>query len=481
MTNLRNSLWAASTAIFFTGSRFLLTAILARRLTQDAFGQYAYTQWLVDIGFLVCTFGITGVIGRYIAEYRHEPALVAAIMRRWRPFSLGLPFIGAVVAMVGGWLTGLTFSPQTYGYMLCWGLGAGLWGMQTAALTGLQRFDLIFKANLLAAAIMLVGVFTVPITAADPTPVFAIMALAGFAASLIGSSALAQVAQSSPAGISPGLGRQMFTYSINIWITALLWSLVWSRGEVPVVRAMLGDSAVAQYSVALTLYGGAVAGVMLGVGGIAPQITRYLGEGQPQAALALCRRAMDMQLLLSGLGALTLIWLAPELMYYGFGQQYKGSALLLGVLALGLPALALASHNHYLQITTGARYNRNTTLLGVFLLLGFSWVGVSLLGVAGAAWARALTLLVLGAISFWVFWSRWRGQAIGQGSFLTVIGITVLSVLITQFPEFASLSMRVGAWVLLGIGLLLFVKDEAKQPVALYLLRLLWSRLRPAR
>jgi len=40
----------------------------------------------------------------------------------------------------------------------------------------------------------------------------------------------------------------------NMWISALINSLVWSRGEFPVIKAAL-ELAVAQYTVAISTYG----------------------------------------------------------------------------------------------------------------------------------------------------------------------------------------------------------------------------------
>lgn len=461
-----------------TASRFAVTAILARRLSIDAFGQYAYSQWLVDIGFMICALGATGVASRYLAEYRHQPPMLVAILRRWRPFSFGLSFAGALAAIFGAWLSGLTFDAVGYSLLLCWGCATGLWGMHTSALSGLQRFDLIFFANLLAAAIMIVGSVMVPFEDGNLVTLFAIMATASTAAALIGIRPIAAASQGTAAVLDFKQSRAIFGYAINIWITALLWSLVWSRGEVPVIRGLLGDEAVARYAVALTLYGGAVAGVMLGVSGIAPQITRYWGEGQQPAAVSLCRRAMDLQLLLSGLGTLTLIWLAPELMRLGFGERYQDSAMLLSVLALGLPALTVASHNHLLQIMTDALYNRNTTLLGVILLLGFSWAGVSVLGLTGAAWSRAMTLLILSAITFVVCWRCWGSASLGMANVVLVVVVSLLSVLGSMLPMFDPLPTRLAACLVLSLVLLAWVKTESKAPVAPYLGNLLWNRIR---
>ena len=85
MSLLRHSAWSAAAAITLTGSRFVLAAILARRLAQTGYGQYAYGQCLVDLSFLLCSLGATGAVSRYAAEYRHDPALLAAFMRRWQP------------------------------------------------------------------------------------------------------------------------------------------------------------------------------------------------------------------------------------------------------------------------------------------------------------------------------------------------------------------------------------------------------------
>lgn len=477
MSILRHSLWAAASGILITAARFALTAILARRLSPETFGQYVYAQWLVDIGFLVCTLGATGVASRYFAEYRNQPTVLAAIARRWRPFSLGLPFVGSLVAGCGAWASGVSLQAEGYALLMCWGLGAGLWGMHMAALTGLQRFDLVFQSNALASVVMVTGAALVPFGPSGLLPVFAIMATAAAAAALVGIRSIATMTR----GVAAKLGRQqvrdIWRYSVNIWLTALLWSLVWSRGEMPVLRGLLGDQAVARYAVALTLYGGAAMGVMLGVSGIAPQITRYWGEGNESAAVTLCRRSMDFQLLLAGLSAMSLIWLAPELLHYGFGARYEDSAMLLGVLALGLPALTVASHNHLLQVITGARYNRDTTVLGILLLMVFCWAGVSVAGIIGAAWARAATLLILGGISVVVCWRRWERAALGPANLVLVISVSALSVLCSALPIFNPFLIRISAWVLSSLLLVAFVRNESNQSLTAFLAHAPLSRI----
>ena len=220
---LRHSLWAAASGIFVTASRFVLTAVLARRLSTDLFGQYAYTQWLADIGFLVCAFGATGVASRYFAEYRHQPMVLAAIVRRWRPFSLALPVIGAAAATCGAHLSGLSLKPEDSVLLLCWGTATGVWGMHMAALSGLQRFDLVFRSNVLASMIMLAGAAIIPLDG-ELTPLFAVMAVATVVAAAVGTRCIAAFSRGEAAVLEAGKVRQIYRYSFNIWLCLLYTS-----------------------------------------------------------------------------------------------------------------------------------------------------------------------------------------------------------------------------------------------------------------
>jgi len=267
--------------------------------------------------------------------------------------------------------------------------------------------------------------------------------------------------------------QSIYRYALNIWITALLASFVWSRGEVPILREIQGDAAVARYSVALTLYGGAVAGIMLGMGGVAQQITRLWGDGQLAAAVSLSRKAMNLQLLLAGLSAVFLISFSPEIMHWGFGAKYAESAPLLAILALGLPALTVASHNHLLQIITGARFTRNATVAGVMLLAGLSWFGVQIFGVSGAAWSRSITLIVIAAITLLVCWRRWGISSLSPWNLVWIALLTGASVFVNQQSFFEELMDRTLIFFLSAIALTMLLRHEQKT-----VLRILYFRLR---
>lgn len=428
--------WSAGAALLLTGSRFLLLAILARRLDAHALGLYAYAQWMVDIGFLVSSFGATGAASRYIAEFRSRPSRMRAFLRLWRIPAFLLPMVGAFVAVLGARFTGAEVTSAGLGAMMVWALFSGLWGMQTSVLTGLQRFDLVFLANLLASMVMLLGVAIMPIAPQDPSSPFLIMGAGCAVAFTVGFLPVQRLSRLGDADAEILEMGSIIRYCMNIWITALLWSLVWSRGEVPLVRHFLGDAQLANYTVALSLVGGAIAGVMLGVGGIAPQVTRLLGDDEVEEAVKLCRKVGDWQLILSGGAAAILIWLAPELLRWAFGPTYTSAVPALGLLAAGLPALSFSMHNHFLQIQTGARFNRDTTLLGLVVLGVASILLIPGFGIEGAALARVSTLWLLAVVSATIFSSRAKPTGVNLVGFSTVTLVTATSAMfVTLFPD----------------------------------------------
>ncbi len=454
-----------------SGSRFVFTAIIARRLSVTDFGQYAYGQWLADFTFLLCSLGATGAISRYVAEFRHEPGRLAAFVRYCRPIALGLPCLAAALIPVGAWLSGLKLEPGVLALLGLWTLTNGLWAVQTAALSGLQRFDLIFFANLLAAAIILAGALLMPV-GEGPGRLFALMSLASVTAALVGLAATRHLADAEPAAVVPSQWRSMLTYAINVWLATLLWSLVWSRGEMPIVRAYLGDDGVAHYSAALTLMGGAIQGVMLATSGVAPQLTRYWGEGAHAQALALARKLMDMQLLICGLAAVLTSWFSVELMDIAFGASYRGQSGTLAVLSLGLLAMAVSCQNHLLQIATDARFTRDSTFVGLLVLLGSAAWLVSHSGLLGAAVARAGTMLLMALISLWFVHRRWGVVAYSRGnSFWAFFLVTISAALQSGMLEL-TLPARLGLASLIALLLVFAIRDaDGRMQAGVLLLR----------
>lgn len=427
MSLLRNSAWAAAAAITLAVSRFILAAILARTLPQDVFGQYAYGQWLVDLSFLLCSLGVTSAASRYVAEYRHDPALLSAFIRRWQPFAVGLPVLASCGLLVAAWLSEMKLTSLGLTMLAAWTLTSGFWAMQTSALIGMQRFDLIFKANLVSALIMLVGALFLPL-GSDPHRIFGLMAVACLSGSIIGLIASNQLTRGG-SQTSGGIDwRGVRGYAFNMWFSALVASLVWSRGEFPVVKSMLGDSAVAHYAAALAIFGAAVQAIMLAVGGVGPHLTSLWGQGKVNEAIDLGRDIMDLQLALCGIGSLGVIFFGAEMISIAFSEAYRDAAGPLSTLCLGLLSFAVSSQSHLLQIKTNARFNRNSIVVGLAFLYALAFILIPQYGLTGAAVARVSAMFLIGVITLW-FAVRHLGKgSVSWRNLLLVFGTLLLSL-----------------------------------------------------
>jgi O-antigen/teichoic acid export membrane protein len=462
---------AALAAIVITGSRFVLAAIAARRLSQTEFGQFAYAIWLVDVAFLVCSLGATGAVGRYIAEFRSDERRLTAFMRHWRRWAIGLPLLAGLTVVLGGRISGLPFDATSLGLFALWAAVQGRWAMQTAALTGSQRFDVILRANLLAGVTMIVGMMVLPVDTLGLPLVFALMIVSAMFGALTGARHTRDLgAGGVEALLDQGQWKAIRIYAVNVWLTALLWALVWSRGEFPIVRAYLGDESLAAYAAAMTLFGGAVQAVMLGVGGVAPQLTRFWGEGRADLALATARKVMDFQLVACGISAVTLICFGPELMSLAFGNKYRSSAGTLVVLGVGLVAMTLSAQNHLLQIATDARFSRDTSILGLVILMVTALVFTPLLGLYGAALARASTMAVLTIVTIFAVRRRWTDMSPPLNGIVVTSSVSIAAGIAALLLGDAHLGVRAVVFLMcfLVLSLSLRCDDRTLVIVRLY-------------
>ncbi len=427
MSLLRKSFLSALIAIVVAVCRFLLLAIVARRLSSTGFGQFVYAQWLVDMIFMVFALGVNGVASRYFAEFATDQLRRVALMRRWIPLALMLPAFSGLVTVVAAILSSLALTVMGCIFLAAWAMASGWWTMQTAALFGQQQFELILRANITATAIIVSAALLVPIENDSPELFFAAMALSSLVGCGFGfRQNMAQcVGQASALRIALPW-RTIRTYGLNVWLTGLLWSLVWSRGEIPLVRLHMGDQGVAQYTAALTLYFGAVQGIMIWIGGVAPHLTTLWGSDQKTDAVAIARRLSDAQMLVSGCAAILLACFGPELLALVFGATYGESAFPLAILLMGLITLSSSAQNHLLQIATDAKFNRNTSLAGLIVLYSVAVIAIPWLGMEGAAISRVVTMWALFLMSlFFVGQSLGHHALSGRNALVAIASVSV--------------------------------------------------------
>lgn len=428
MSLVRKSLTSALAAIFLSVGRFLLMAILARRLSSTALGQFAYAQWLVDIAFMVSAFGFNGSASRYIAEYSTDPIRKAIFIRQWWPWALLLPVLSGIGVVVGARFSGLALTPHEYAMLAVWALTTGWWAMQTGSLIGHQRFDLVLKSNLLSIVIIIPTVLIIPINNNSHTLLFFAMALSSLLANVMGiqQNIKSMVNLTAPRTVEMSWSK-IQRYTVNVWITGLLGGLVWSRGELPLVQGNLGDIGVAQYSVALTLFFGAMQGIMIWVSGIAPHLTSEWGCGHKTQAIAIARKFSDIQLLASSCIALLLTCFGPELLELIFGPTFRMSAQPLTILVLGLITLSASAQNHLLQIDTDAKFTRNISFMGLIILYMIAPITIPWFGIEGAAISRTFTMWGMFLVTIFITLRSWGNAALSVRNILLSFCLVLVS------------------------------------------------------
>jgi O-antigen/teichoic acid export membrane protein len=438
-------------AVALSGSRFALSAIVARHASASEFGAFVYAQWLIDISFLVVSCGVTGVASRYVAQYRGDAVRLSEFLRKWPLWSSILPAVAGAGVLLGALLSGLSLTWSIAFPLVIWAVSSAGWLLQTAALTGLQRFDYILASNLVAGGVMVLGAWWVSDQVAALSMLYWVMAVASASAALIGAVRVGRErgpVMRARAADDTIDWRSVRTYAINMWFISLLWSLVWSRGELPVVKYYMGASGVAQYSAVQTLFGGAMQGVMLGLSAAAPQLTQLWGNDGKAEALRLARKLMNIQLVICAGVALILIFFGLELLRGVFGGGYDGQAPSLAILSAGLISMVVANQNHILQIETNGSYTRNSALLGVVLLFGASVVAINYFGVLGAAAARASVMLVLGMVTLALFSARWGAGSVSVVNCMMVGVVVAVAVAFVVTNAGASLPVRGGLFCL---------------------------------
>src|SRR2546429_3126278 len=353
----------------------------------------------------------------------------------------------------------LAMFPEDGPSLLVWAIASAFWAMQTAALVGLKRFDLIFRANTIAAAVMLTGTASLP-SDADIAGVIKVMALACILAATVGTSTTKTFLHLRNVDIDPSLWRVVKTYAGNTWLSSVIASLVWSRGEFAMIKSALGDLPVAQYAVAITTYGAAMQGVMLGLSGVGAHLTSLWGQGRKEEALCLSRSVMDLQLTVIGSGALVLLVFGDQLVEFVYSASYAAAAPSLRVLTLGLLSLSLATQSLLLQIETNGRFNRNSLLVGVALLYILVAALIYYWGILGAAVARSGAMIFIAMATL-----IWSVKVLGSRSVSFANMAVVACVLIAVF----SIQMRVGSlglmervilFLISSGGLLLALRDQ---------------------
>lgn len=464
---------AAASAIASSGLRFALFAVLARLLPTDRVGEFSTAQWIAEMSALACSLGVTSVATRYLPQLRTSASQYRAFIRNWLFWSAAVTALAFVAGLCGSLWSFSHGNSETHLLVGTLSASSMAYALHLSSLTGLQRFDLILRTNIVFGVSALGSAALAQAIFGSQLALYSAMILSYLVAILC---SLTPLTSTGPVNLQPVEGKgvdidfgAVKSYALNSCLTGLLWALAWSRGELPFLVHFHNAEEVALFSAATVLAGGATQLTMLGVSALGPHLTQLWFAEARSNALTLARNAMALQLLLSGSVAVTLALLSREILSAAFGLRYTKAAPTLVILAMTIPALSVAAHSHLIQISTNGRVNRNVIIIVVLVLYCAAFILVPWLAGPGAAYARLIavtvnfiTIIGLSVKSFGI-------ECVSLRAVMITVGACAIASLFSQMT--LPIALRLSLLVAILISLLLLVKDSAGQPAIRLLLR----------
>jgi O-antigen/teichoic acid export membrane protein len=452
----RDTMWSAAAAVVLSVGRFCGSILLSRRLGVSEYGHFVFLQWTVDITFLMLAFGLTGMATRYYAEYHCDEEQQASFERLFIARGLAVVCAVTVATPLFEAALGTRHTPFSMLATASWAATNAVWALLLARVQGLRNFKLLARATGAYAFVTLLGTVLLPqgSTAAGAA---AFMAVATAAACLLTARPLPR--SDGRSAVLPFDAKAASRFGINLWLTGIASTLVWSRGEIALVRYLLSPEALAKYSVALTLASLGTQGIMLLTSAVAPHLTALWGSGGTSLAAGLSRRLTDLLLLAAGAAAMTIILFSETIVRVTFGSSFVESGTPLSILGLGSLGLASAATNHLLQLSTNARLTRNMNIAGCAALFALGFPAVTIGGIEGAAIARTTVQLAIGGFTLYSC-SRLVSDSADLANVATCSGLQLALLTITLNLNLTD-PARFATWLVGMIALAFSIRDQA--------------------
>lgn len=401
MSLIKNSIWSAATAIATALGRFALMALVARNCQTAEVGKYIFTMWVVEISYMVAVLGRNYFSSRFFAEYSHDDSALKKVYKIWSIDVGGVSLLSALISVSVYKFNGYGESFRDCFIVFFWAAFSSIWLMSVAAQVGMRRFKNIFISNFFWAisAIVLVAININNLSHTVLLLIMLVSAMIAASISLINCFGFSKKLKNTVTNTDVS---RFWKYSINVWISALLWNLAWSRGEFPLIKSLIGDIALAEYGVAYTVFGGATQAIMLLVGAVLPTITSLWGRGEKEKVINLIRVVAEIQVFVCALSATFFFVFSDVVVLKIFGEKYIEAGSLLPFFSFGLIALSFSTSNHLLQNITSGVATRNTVIATLAVLYIAVYIAIPY-GIACVANSRAVALLIFSVISLTYF------------------------------------------------------------------------------
>ncbi|HXH29513.1 MAG TPA: oligosaccharide flippase family protein [Bacteriovoracaceae bacterium] len=449
MTLLRNTAWGAAGSITLTLGRMAIVVILARRLGPESFGLFVFVQWLIEMTFMVFSFGLSGVATRFFPQSVGKEAEELPGFNHWF-FRAGV--LAVLLTSCFAALSAYLFSDLRN---LAGVAAITFWAAATSfsALLGARAQGLFqYKRNAASSAIFVIAVLSGLALLQgrdDLLEVLVVMGAANIAAGIfLAISIRSGGAISRPVALAKMHSDQIFRYATNAWVTSIVASLVWARGEIPMIKGYLGEGAVGYYSIGLTLSGIINQGVGLLTGALWPQIARAWDNGNKNELAQFSSAVTNLLMLIAGLAAGFIICFAPYIVTLLFGEKFLPSSNLVLILALGALGLTSGCAHLVIQAATNGKFARDVTIAGAVFLYGAAFILIPRFGIEGAAVARSATQIGMAVLVL-----VWIGKVLGHsvGTRHNLRSLMLLVMLAGSLAVLRSVGPELHIWSLCAI------------------------------
>jgi O-antigen/teichoic acid export membrane protein len=324
---IRGSLWTALHTIVSVPLTAVSTAVLARILGPAEFGFLALLLLIFTIGSNVTNLGVNFAAIQWGAasEARGERALTKDLLSKSQGFRVLVQWplltaAGFVALRNSSWVVAGAFAVATGVLLSCIG------GRVALAVT--NRTATIAKVAMVANVVNQVLVVAVAVATDRPESVF-VSRIAGLALGecLMVFAAGCELRRSAIRPRAPRRFPVGFSgFSRQLWLAGVSQEMVYSRSEVPVLRAVDKNVEAGLFALAFGVSYQITAPVDSLLGPLLPA-SASLTAAQPGRVVDALRRSLRYSSLLAGIVAAVLVPAAYFAVPYIYGSRFEGAAL----------------------------------------------------------------------------------------------------------------------------------------------------------
>jgi O-antigen/teichoic acid export membrane protein len=419
---LTGGAWVVLGKLLTASSTLIVTSILARMLSADAFGAFGLGFTLATVAAMTAQLGNHQAVVRLVAESigAGDPARARSVVGLvFRYVALGTLLIAALLAAgPGSWLAReVVNSPMLAGAMGAVAAWAAVMSLQIFTSETFRGFKDLRRATIyggVISGVLAVGLlllFWWQVGAASLEQVIWIIVATLIVSVLLGGSRLRRLVRGLERGAAfPS--RELFAISLPIWITGLT-TFVLQHSDVWIVGAFLTQSEVGIYFAAVRLVVVVSQPLVLVNLVVPPFIAELYAAGEKQRLQRVLRNTATVAGLPAFILLFTFVLFGAPIMGLVFGQEFRAGAVVLALLSVGKLVnvwtgscgMTLIMTGHQTPLMRITIVTSVLTVIGAILAVGrFGMVGVAAV-VSGGTVAQNLAMW-LAARSYCGLWTH---------------------------------------------------------------------------